>query len=102
MRYIYILRCHTFYKIGIASDVKQRICQLQIGNPYKIELVECFEIDAQYVAKIEKDLHRVLRNKNVSGEWFRLGDEVLEVIKDYCRAAQKAFREIRLRRLARA
>lgn len=83
-RYVYVLKCHKFYKIGIATDIKKRMSSLQIGNPYQITLVEKYKIPPEKCLYFEQEIHRVLRGcrKHVRGEWFTLGDEVLDVIKN--------------------
>lgn len=87
--YIYIVNCHAYYKIGIATRVKTRLSELQVGNPYKIELIEQFEIDQTYIISFERRLHTILDGWKIRGEWFELSDAELDAIKDYCRTAEK-------------
>ena len=87
--YIYIIKCHEYYKIGIATRVNKRLSELQVGNPYKIELVERFEIDPHYILSFERRLHAILGGWNVRGEWFELNPAELDAIKDYCKTAER-------------
>lgn len=69
----YLLACHeaTAVKIGLASDVKRRIFDLQAGNPYPLELLLYLPIN------IEKKLHRKFKHLHMHREWFRLGEDIL-------------------------
>lgn len=66
--HLYVLRCGERIKIGVTSDIEQRIVSLQTGNPDKIEL-EYIE-ERLNPHKAEKFLHRHFQKNKVSGEWF--------------------------------
>ena len=62
-----------FFKIGITSrDVRARVCDLQVGCPYKLEIV--LVVVTQYARKIETLLKKELFDYRTSGggEWFRI------------------------------
>lgn len=63
-------------KIGVATDVKQRLIGLQIGSPDRLCLIGTVEGDA----KTEGQFHALFREKNVFGEWFQLDGEELAAI----------------------
>lgn len=77
---IYLLECQGFYKIGIASNVVQRVKDLQCGNPFSIKVVAFSPV--KKAAKIEAELHRTYSKKRTSGEWFALSKkDALNVVK---------------------
>ena len=41
---VYIIQMENFdiYKIGIADNPKKRLKQLQVGNPYKLKIIDSF------------------------------------------------------------
>jgi len=87
-KYIYILKCNNFYKIGIASNVKERIRQLQTGNPYPIEVKNVFEVEEKWIGKFEQRLHNFAKDMNIQGEWFELSDNYLNGVISMCNVAQ--------------
>lgn len=81
-RTLYIIRCNEFYKIGMTSDlVEYRMKYMQIGNPYKLEIVATYQ--SGNIPRKEKELHKLFKSKNKHGEWFKLDEVDLEVIEDF-------------------
>lgn len=77
---VYIVRAGQYYKIGITQgDVSRRVAQLQTGSPHKIHVIRVIETD--HPRDLERDLHEMLRHKRVEGEWFKLSEAELRVIK---------------------
>ena len=58
-KYIYIVRCNEHFKIGITSNFKARLSQLQSGNPYKLEVLTVLP-DTQ-APENEKKIHDLLK-----------------------------------------
>jgi hypothetical protein len=57
-------------KIGIATDVRSRLAQIQTACPFKVVLEhfdECSQVDAELV---EANAHTLLAGKRLYGEWF--------------------------------
>lgn len=82
--YVYVIKCREFYKIGKADEVESRIKDLQIGCPYKLELLHKFELESPAKAcQLEAELHRVFYKKNGIGEWFKLTLNEIEELKSY-------------------
>lgn len=78
--FVYIVQSGQHYKIGITQgDVSRRVAQLQTGSPQKIHIVHIIETDCPI--DLERDLHRMLAHKRGEGEWFRLSEEELRIIK---------------------
>lgn len=77
---IYFLKAGDFiaYKIGFtASDPLKRMADLQVGCPFKLELLGAIEGTwAQ-----EQSLHELLANFKTIGEWFSPNTVVTEAIK---------------------
>lgn len=69
-QYIYLIRCGKYFKIGISGNPLKRAESIQTSTPYKTELLyaERFE----NATEIEKELHQLLKDKRVRGEWFEL------------------------------
>lgn len=73
----------NFYKIGIAKNTKERIKQLQTGNPLPLEVkYESRVIDA---FGFEQELHQQFNTERVLNEWFELSEnrlkEAMEAMK---------------------
>jgi len=73
-KYIYLVRCNEFYKIGITTDdhptIKDRMSSMRNGNPYPINLV--FKARVNSAEKLERALHTCFKAKWIQGEWFNL------------------------------
>jgi hypothetical protein len=65
---IYLIECDGFYKIGVAKNINARLSALQIGTPYKLNLIGSIE----HVKWLEHILHGILSFYHTRGEWFRL------------------------------
>lgn len=84
--FLYIAKCQTYYKIGIANDVRARLSTLQVGNPVKIEIVAHYRIaDSK---NIEALIHGLLSSKNIRGEWFELSKTELDGLLGVCSAIE--------------
>ena len=71
------------YKIGFTErDTKKRIKELQTGSHSEMRVI-C-EYESKNARKIETILHRFLRSKRISGEWFELSNEDVSTSKDRC------------------
>lgn len=66
--HLYILSCGGRTKIGVTSNIEQRIRSLQTGNPETIVL-EYIE-ERTNPTKAERYLHRCFAKKRLVGEWF--------------------------------
>lgn len=87
---LYLARCNNYYKIGttLDSSIANRLAQLQIGNPYVIKLLDKTGI-VKNAYELKKELHKMLKNKLVRGEWFKLEDKELKrVIKVFKEARE--------------
>lgn len=69
-------------KFGVARDVKRRLCTLRSCSPAALDLVSFLSVPSKEEAHyIEKHLHHALAHLHVSGEWFVLCEETIEVAR---------------------
>lgn len=80
--YLYLIRCREAHKIGVAADVRSRIASLQTGNPYKLELVECFQFPNAEL--VEKALHQRFAEYRTLGEWFEIPNAMIGLFGQIC------------------
>jgi hypothetical protein len=73
-RRTYFVRCGGFVKIGIAWNVRHRLCGLQVGNPEPLELL------GELTGDHEIELHGLFREYRHRGEWFRLEGTLAEYL----------------------
>ncbi len=62
----------NFYKIGITSNLKNRLTTLQTSSPVPLEVF--FKYRTFHAEAIEEKLHDHFKNHNTSGEWFILDE----------------------------
>ena len=74
---VYFIYCsdrnNSPVKIGVTSDIENRISALQTGNPYKLfckAFIPCNNKDQAY--RLESFFHHQFRKNRMVGEWFRL------------------------------
>ena len=65
-------------KVGVASNVQQRLGSLQIGNPYRLVLLKVIKSHTPF--ELENMIHNGLHKYRRDGEWFELPDKVLELL----------------------
>jgi len=80
---LYIFKCKNNYKIGITYNIKARIRNLQVGNPYLISEMYAFKV--KHPKAIEALINDEFKNKKLLGEWFELSENdiltILNIIK---------------------
>ena len=80
---MYLLECNGLYKIGVTTrSMKNRIKDLQTGNPYIISLV--FHKACINYIDMEKYFHNKFADKRLVGEWFALDKKDIEYVMN-CR-----------------
>jgi hypothetical protein len=84
--FIYVLKSAPYYKIGFADDVEQRL--KTVGTSAKpddlaepISLLFKFPTRSKMVA--ERDLHEFLRSARAKGEWFKLNERSVELLRRF-------------------
>lgn len=81
--YIYIISNGEAFKVGLSKDPKRRVRQLQTGNPKKLSLEYCVEIEEAPVKILESIMHRYLKLNHLSGEWFSADFIVIKNLLDF-------------------
>lgn len=66
-----------FCKIGFTNNIKQRIRQLQVANPMKMDLL--FLVEGGLAE--EQQLHKVFDHLKIKGEWFKYSVEIENYFK---------------------
>lgn len=75
-RHVYLIRASGYYKIGIASNLSNRLSSIQTGNPVQIELIDQFY--SLRAVDEERRIHRYLSDYSIRGEWFNIPDKKIE------------------------
>ncbi len=75
---VYFVKCSGLVKIGFASDVGERLSQLQTGNPRGLAVVAVL---TGVLPSVEKHYHRAFADLRERGECFRFEGRLAAVIK---------------------
>ena len=94
LKYVYVIQGSRInpnesnYKIGIATNIKNRMAQLQTSSPVKLNLL--FKYYTTEADKLEKSLHNYFKYYRIrhNGEWFGFEDTK---ISDWLRTDFKDF-----------
>lgn len=81
-KFVYLIRCDRYYKIGVANDVSRRLAELQIGNPRPLVAISCYEFDN--CTSVEAVLHQKFDSKKTIGEWFELNKYQIREFEKVC------------------
>lgn len=91
-RFIYVMKCESYFKIGITNNVRKRLESLSCSIPFETTVVAVYSPkfkektkedtwrNRRRYNKVEKYLHRYFANKRIRGEWFGLDQRDLEMI----------------------
>ncbi|MGE6893809.1 GIY-YIG nuclease family protein [Priestia flexa] len=66
-------------KIGYTTNLKTRLLSLKGESGAEVELLH--HIPTTDCLNMEKTLHNIFKSKRITGEWFDLSDEDIELIK---------------------
>ena len=71
--YVYLISDGEYIKIGIAKDVRTRLCELQVGNPNQLELICAIPLNSEKNARrLEEELHLEYDEFSIRGEWYNI------------------------------
>lgn len=74
----------NLYKIGYTRrEISMRIKEFKTGNASEFYIVDSYQ--SKWGSKIEAQLHKHLRTKKISGEWFNLSKEDIDHFKENCK-----------------
>ena len=82
---IYVLECQGFHKIGMTRKkaVEQRCIELQIGNPFPLNILCYSTVPLAGMAYGESWLHHQFAGRRMHNEWFAVGgDEIQEALPE--------------------
>jgi hypothetical protein len=72
--YVVAARGSGLIRIGVASDPGQRLRELQVGSPLKLDLAHVYLCPDRLAAKaIVEELERRFAGRRAHGHWYRLG-----------------------------
>ncbi len=76
---VYFIRCNDYVKIGTTKGgLVRRIADLQVGNPYELQL-EWFVLGDH---NKEREIHRKLLKYWTRGEWHKIPkDDLFKLLK---------------------
>ena len=76
---LYLIKSNSFYKIGYASNIKQRMTEYMTHNPEFVLLGTC-----KGELNDEKQWHKKLQEHMIKGEWFKAPQDVIaQVLKNF-------------------
>jgi hypothetical protein len=82
-RFVYIVKCESYIKVGVSDKPFSRISTMETGNPFDLELVALLFVNGKRQAyATEHNIHKKFANDRVKGEWFNdsILDDVLEMM----------------------
>lgn len=74
-RFVYVVQCGPYWKIGIANCMAVRLSNFRVHNPYPVKVVFELEVRDIDAPVIEKRAHELLRRFHHHGEWFEAEEE---------------------------
>ena len=80
VKQIYIIRSGDHYKIGIATNIAERVNAMQTGNPIELELVASWP--PARPLEDEAKLHAELAVYRGLREWFELPPDIVEQLRE--------------------
>lgn len=90
--FVYILHSENdFYKIGRSINPHNRLKQLQTGSNKKLRLL--YYLKVQNMIKAERSLHAIFSAGRKQGEWFKLTDRDVELLKKIFQQTNLTFVE---------
>lgn len=75
------------HKVGVSSDPRRRLAQLQVSTHEALLLKRATETPVPDPAKVESFAHWLLRESAIRGEWFRVTEEAAWVALTAAREA---------------
>lgn len=75
---VYFIRSSDYIKIGYTDNPLNRISQIQVSNPDKLEVLLIIEGDLVF----ENEMHSMFSEDFHRGEWFRYSDTIKKFISD--------------------
>ena len=86
--FVYFVRAGGALKIGFTGDLKRRLGRMQPETPEPLILIGV----VRGGEPLERELHRRLSSDKISGEWFKLSDEVIATVASVLRSPRAVMR----------
>lgn len=78
--YVYLVTFNNeYYKIGVTKNIENRMKQLSLPFPVKLQLIHLIKTNNMYLT--EKLFHEFFCIKRCKGEWFKLNPDDVKYIK---------------------
>lgn len=80
--FLYFIKLKGFdiYKIGVTSNLKRRLYDIDSNSPFGVKLIDSFFFKNVY--EMEEMIHDNLKGNNIRKEWFKIDSDYLKVIID--------------------
>ena len=79
---IYFILAKDTVKIGVATDMEERIKDMQTGNPYPLKILYSLPATTKMAYRLESQLHLIFENIQLHGEWFAATPALLGFIEN--------------------
>ena len=76
-RYVYVIACAGYHKVGVATNPIGRMGTMQTGNPIELRIVRAYEVPAESAHYAESWAHFFLQDYSVRGEWFNAPEALI-------------------------
>ena len=77
-RFVYVILCVDFVKIGIAVKPESRLGNMQVGCPYELKMLAKYP--SNNARHDERRLHKLLHSFHARGEWFKIPDSLIALM----------------------
>lgn len=92
--FVYAIKSLDLIKVGVAKDIERRLEAMRLMNPHGCELIFYRRTYAPYT--FENRMHKLLADKAVGREWFRVTLAEVRIASNIARLASiRAERAIR-------
>jgi len=107
--YVYAIQANQYVKIGKANNPRDRMNDLQVGNPVKLKMLFKILCQSEKAAEqTEAVLHKLLNRYAANGEWFQYGPIAYIIrglpqcksLDEMCSLIRQHFKHQRRKRIA--
>jgi hypothetical protein len=91
--YLYAIECDGYYKVGITTNVANRMATMQTGNPHEMRIRMQRQVPCEVSSLAEIEMHLALKPFHIRGEWFKCDYRTLHI--SACKAIRIATKAAR-------
>lgn len=77
-KFVYVILCQSFVKIGISDRPDKRLMEMQVGCPFELKVIARYP--SPNAKHDESRLHDLLVKFHVRGEWFKIPDSLIAMM----------------------